>query len=322
MRTTIVCGIALVMLLCGSESGGQAPAFPTGPIKMVVAYPPGGANDFLAREIGQKLFEDWKQPVVVENKPGASGVIGGELVAKSPADGQTLLLGSVTNVILPALTHVPFDPIKDFTPVALVAYGPLLFVVNPSVPAKNVAELIALAKAQPGKLAYGTAGNGTSVHIAVEMFKKMAGVDILHIPYKGSGPAMLDLVAGQTQMMMDVLPSALPQVKAGKLRVLAVTGSKRIPELPDVPTVSESGLPGFDVSAWWGVLGPRGMPPAVVDKLNAAINRIVAQPEMREKFSLRGLEPVTTTPAEFERIMRRDETRFGAVVREVGIKMD
>jgi tripartite-type tricarboxylate transporter receptor subunit TctC len=319
----IQCLVAAAVIALATPVTAQTAAYPAGPIRLIVAYPTGGANDFLARVIGQKLTEEWKQPVVVENKPGASGLIGSDIVAKSPPDGQTLLLTSVTNVILPALNDkMPYDPIKDFTSVALVAYGPLLFVVHPSVPAKTVSEFIALAKSQPGKLSYGTAGSGTSVHVAVEMFKKMAGVDIVHVPYKGSGPAMMDLVGGQTQMMMDVLPSALPQVRSGKLRVLAVTGSKRIPELPDVPTVSESGLPGFDVAAWWGVVGPQGMPPAVVEKLNTTINRIVAQPEMREAFSARGLEPVTTTPTEFDRVARKDGARFGAVIKDVGIKAD
>ena len=322
-KTLLALGAALVAALPLPVAAQAAAAYPSQPIRMIVAFPPGAANDFLARTIGQKLTEEWKQSVVVENRPGASGIIGGDLVAKAAPDGYTLLLTSVTNVILPSLNStMPFDPIRDFTPVALVALGPLLFVANPSVPANTVGEFIALAKAQPGKLSYGTAGSGTSVHIAVEMFKKQAGVDIVHVPYKGSSPAMMDLIAGQTQMMMDVLPSALPQVRAGKLKVIAVTGSKRLAELPDVPTVSESGLPGFDVAAWWGVVGPKGMPPAIVEKLNATINRIVAQPDMRAAFAGRGLETVTTTPAEFERVMRADEARFGAVVREVGIKAE
>jgi tripartite-type tricarboxylate transporter receptor subunit TctC len=304
-------------------AGAQAPNFPTGPVKIVVAYPPGGANDFLARAIGAKLADDWKQPVVVENKPGASGIIGSDLVAKSAPDGQTLLLGSVTNVILPSLyDKLPFDALKDFTPVAMLAYGPLLVVVHPSVPVNSVAELIAYAKKNPGKLSYGTAGSGTSVHIAVEMFKKQAGVDIVHIPYKGSGPAMLDLVGGQTQLMMDVIPSALPQVKAGKIRALAVTGSKRVPELPDLPTVAESGLPGFDVAAWWGVLGPAGIPRQVVEKINADINRVLAMPDIRQSLAGRGLEATPMSTAEFDRVMRSDEARFGAVVKEGHIKPD
>jgi tripartite-type tricarboxylate transporter receptor subunit TctC len=183
-------------------------------------------------------------------------------------------------------------------------------------------ELVSLARKRPGELNYGSSGTGGGAHLTGEFFKLLAGVDIVHVPYKGSSPAMMDLIAGQTQMMMDVLPSALPQVRAGKLKVIAVTGSKRLAELPDVPTVSESGLPGFDVAAWWGVVGPKGMPPAIVEKLNATINRIVAQPDMRAAFAGRGLETVTTTPAEFERVMRADEARFGAVVREVGIKAE
>ena len=312
-----------LLLLCSVSIDAQVTSFPTGSMRMIVAFPPGGANDFLARAIGQRLSEEWKHPVVVENRPGASGIVGSELVAKAPADGHTLLLGSVTHVILPSLYEkLPFDALKDFTPIAMVAYGPLLVVVHPALPVRNIAELIAYAKANPGKLSYGTAGSGTSVHVAVEMFKKMAGVDMVHVPYKGSGPAMLDLIGGQTQLMMDVMPSALPQVKAGKIRVLAVTGSKRLPEMPDVPTVAESGLPGFDVAAWWGVLGPAGIPRPIVDKLNTTINRMLENADMRQSLAARGLDPAPMSPAEFDRIMRQDAARFGAVVKEVGIRAE
>ena len=310
-------------LLCPLSGHAQAPTFPTGGMRMVVAFPPGAANDFLARAIGQRLAEEWKQPVVVENRPGASGIVGSDTVAKAPADGHTLLLGSITLVILPSLIDkMPFDPLRDFTPIAMVAYGPLLVVVHPSLPVRSVAELITYAKANPGNLSYGTAGSGTSVHVAVEMFKKMAGVGIVHVPYKGSAAAMTDLIGGQTHLMMDVIPSALPQVKAGKIRVLAVTGSKRVADLPDVPTVAESGLPGFDVSAWWGVMGPPGMPRAVIEKLNTTINRLLETAELRQSLAGRGLEAAPMSPADFERVMRQDATRFGAVVKEVGIKAD
>ncbi len=323
MTRILNCVLFGLSLLCPLPGHAQGPAFPTGGMKMVVAFPPGAANDFLARAIGQRLAEEWKQPVVVENRPGASGIVGSDTVAKAPADGHTLLLGSITLVILPSLIDkMPFDPHKDFTPVAMVAYGPLLVVVHPSLPVRTVAELIAHAKANPGKLSYGTAGSGTSVHVAVEMFKKMAGVGIVHVPYKGSAAAMTDLIGGQTHLMMDVIPSALPQVKAGKIRVLAVTGSKRVADLPDVPTVAESGLPGFDVSAWWGVMGPPGMPRAVVEKLNTTINRMLDTAELRQSLAGRGLEAAPMSPADFERVMRQDATRFGAVVREVGIKAD
>lgn len=310
-------------LLCPLAGHAQGPNFPSGGMKMVVAFPPGAANDFLARAIGQRLAEEWKQPVLVENRPGASGIVGSDTVAKAPADGHTLLLGSVTLVILPSLyDKLPFDPMRDLTPVAMVAYGPLLVVTHPAVPVRSIAELIANAKANPGKLSYGTAGNGTSVHIAVEMFKKMAGVSIVHVPYKGSTAAMMDLIGGQTHLMMDVIPSALPQVRAGKVRVLAVTGSKRVADLPDVPTVAESGLPGFDVSAWWGVMGPPGMPRAVVEKLNTTINRMLETADLRQSLAGRGLEAAPMSPADFERVMRQDATRFGAVVREAGIRAD
>ena len=308
---------------CPLALQAQSTPYPTGSIRMVVAFPPGAANDFLARAIGQRLSDEWKQPVVVENRPGASGILGSDSVAKSPADGYTLLLGSITQVILPSLyDKLPFDPIKDFTAVAMAAYGPLLVVTHPTLQVKNIAELIAYAKANPGKLSYGTAGNGTSVHVAVEMFKKMAGVSIVHVPYKGSAAAMTDLIGGQTHLMMDVIPSALPQVKAGKIRAIAVTGSKRVADLPDVPTVAESGLPGFDVAAWWGVMGPAGMPRAVVDKLNSTINRMLEGNDLRQSLAGRGLEAAPMSPADFDRVMRQDASRFGAVVKEAGIRAD
>ena len=322
-KTLLALGAALVAALPLPAAAQAAAAYPSQPIRMIVAFPPGAANDFLARTIGQKLTEEWKQSVVVENRPGASGIIGGDLVAKAAPDGYTLLLTSVTNVILPSLNStMPFDPIRDFTPVALVALGPLLFVANPSVPANTVGEFIALAKAQPGKLSYGTAGSGTSVHIAVEMFKKQAGVDIVHVPYKGSSPAMMDLIAGQTQMMMDVLPSALPQVRAGKLKVIAVTGSKRLAELPDVPTVSESGLPGFDVAAWWGVVGPTGMPPAIVEKLNAAVNEFLRTDEARKRFGFLGFRTLGGPPGQLAQRMTDDHTLWAKVIKDANIKLN
>lgn len=323
MTCIVVRIVALLLLACPYTASAQSPAFPNGTVRMIVGYPPGGANDFLARALGQKLGDEWGSAVVVENKPGASGIIGSDLVAKSAPDAQTLLLGSITNVIIPSLYEkLPFDAIKDFTAIAMVAYGPLLVVVHPSVPVHNIADLIAYAKANPGKLSYGTAGSGTSVHVAVEMFKKMAGVDIVHVPYKGSGPAMLDLVGGQTQPMVDVIPSAWPQVKAGKIRVLAVTGAKRVADMPDVPTVAESGLPGFNVAAWWGVLGPAGIPRPVVDKLNATINKYLDQPELKQSLAARGLEAAPMSPAAFERIMVQDAARFGAVVKDARIRAD
>ena len=324
IRSIRNCFVLGLLLLGMASVDAQVGTFPTGASKLVVAYPPGAATDQLARIIAQKLSEEWKQPVVVENRPGASGIIGSDFVSKAPADGQTLLMGSVTLVILPSLyDKLPFDPLKDLTPLAVVAYGPLLVVVNPALPVHNIAELIAYAKAHPRKLSYGTAGSGTSVHIAVELFKKMAGVDIVHIPYKGSAAAMMDLIGGQTHLMMDVIPSALPQVKGGKVRVIGVTGSRRIPELPDVPTVAESGLPGFDVAAWWGVLGPSGMPAPIVDRISAALNRQLESAEFRKSIVAIGLDPAApVSPAEFDRIMRQDAVRFGAVVKDVGIHAD
>lgn len=302
---------------------GEGSAFPTRPVKIVVAYPPGGPNDAIGRVIGQRLGEVWKQPVFIENRPGASGVIGSELVARAPADGYTLMLGSITHAILPGLNHhLPFDPVKDFTPISLVGVAPMLVVVHPSVPATNLKELIEYAKAHPGQLSYASTGNGTSIHLVSEMFKRAAGVNIVHIPYNGSGPAMTALVSGQVQMMIEAMPSALPQVRAGRIRALAVTSPKRSAFAQELPTVSEAALPGFDGGIWWGVLGPAGMPKAVMNQISVSVNQALHAPEVRERFAALGIGPVGTSPAEFDKVIRADAQRYARVIRDAGITVD
>ena len=304
-------------------AGAPAQDFPSKPVRILVGYAPGGPLDSVTRALSPKLTDELRQPVVVENRPGASGVIACEVVARSPADGYTLILQGITHSLLPALkSDLPFDTAKDFTAVGLVGHGALIVVVPASLPVKTLADFIALAKSQPGRFSYASAGNGTSLHVAVEMLKKSAGVDLVHVPYKGSAPAIADVIGGRVQMMMDVVPSALPHVKAGTLRPLAVTGGKRLADLPDVPTMIESGYPEADFVTWWGIFGPAKMPPATVRTLNAAIGRAVASPDVRARIAAFGGEASGSTPEEFDRLVQRDLARFATIIRDAGIKGD
>ena len=319
---------ASLLLLAALATAATAPAyaqpFPSKPIRIVVTFPLGGAPDILARLIGAKMQENWGQPVVVDNKPGAGGNIGAEFVARSPADGYTLVMGTVgTHAINASLySKMPYDPIKDFAPVILVASTPNLLVVNPGVPAKSVQELIALAKAKPGELSYGSPGIGTSIHVSGELFNTMAGVKTVHVPYKGRQFAIPDLLAGQIQFMFDNMPSALPVAKEGKLRALAVTSAKRHPAAPDIPTMAESGLPGFEATSWFAVYAPAGTPPDVVAKLNAEIDRILALPDVREKLGGIGLDVVGGPPDQLAAFTRAELAKWSKVVKDAGAKAD
>jgi tripartite-type tricarboxylate transporter receptor subunit TctC len=302
----------------------QAPAYPTKPIRLVVPFPAGGTTDILARAAAQKLTEAWGQPVVVDNRPGAGGNIGSELVAKAAPDGYTLEMGTVgTHAINASLyAKMPYDHVKDFVPVILVAGVPNVLVVHPSVPVNSVAELIAYAKANPGKLNFASSGSGTSIHLSGELFKVMSGVQMTHVPYKGSAPAVQDLLGGQVQLMFDNLPSALPHIKAGKLRALAVTSAQRAPVLPDVPTIAEAGLPGFEASSWFGVLAPAGTSPAIVAKLNAEIAKWLASPEAKEKLQGQGANVAGGPPEEFTKHIAAETAKWAKVVKESGAKVD
>ena len=274
--------LVAVSLLTGIA---QAESYPSKPIRIIVPYPPGGFNDTLARTLGQKLTEKWGQPVIVDNRPGGGRTIGTNLAAKSAPDGYTLLIVSFAFAVNPALyATLPYDTGKDFVPIALAASTPNLLVVNPALPVKSVKELIALAKSDPGKLNYASAGNGSSNHLSMELFKSLNGVDIVHVPYKGSAPAVTDLIGGQVDLMFDNVPNVLQQVKAGKLRAIAVSSKKRSPFLKELPSVAESGVPGFDVSVWFGVVAPAGTPQSVVSQLNAEINHILKLPDLVQLF--------------------------------------
>jgi len=313
------------LLALAAFAFAQAPAaYPTKPIRLVVPFPPGGATDILAREVAKHLTDAWGQSVVVDNRPGAGGNIGSELVARSAPDGYTLEMGTVgTHAINASLySKMPYDHVKDFVPVILVAGVPNVLEVNPSVPVNSVQELLAYAKANPGKLNFASSGSGTSIHLSGELFKVMAGVQMTHVPYKGSAPALSDLLGGQVQLMFDNLPPSLPQIKAGKLRALAVTSSTRAPALPDVPTVAEAGLPGFEASSWFGVLAPAGTPPAIVAKLNAEIAKWLTTPEAKEKLANVGANIASGTPEDFARHIQAETAKWAKVVKESGAKVD
>lgn len=317
-----LCGALLVVASLAPALAQQS--YPTKPMRLVCPFPPGGTTDLVARLIAMKLTEAWGQQVVVDNRPGAGGVIGTEMVAKAVPDGYTILLGSITtHAVNPALyKSLDFDAVKDFAPVSLVVSSPQLLAVHPAVAAKSVKELIALAKAKPGQLNYGSAGTGTSPHLTFELFKRMASIDVVHVPYKGTGPAITDLVGGQVQTMITGVVALMPHVKSGKLRALGVTSAKRVAALPDVPTVAESGVPGFDVSSWFGVFLPAHTPGPIVMKMNAEIRRTLEQPSVRQRLIDQGADPSSNTPEEFAAYVKTEMARWGEVVRSTGARAD
>ena len=320
----VLCVSVLPVLFASSVAEAQPQRYPAKPIRFVVPYPAGGPLDTVARLLGQKVAESTKQPVIVDNKPGAGGNIGADAVAKSPPDGYTILMGAVaTHAINPTLyAGIPYDAAKDFIAVTQVASTPNVLVVNPSVPASNVREFIAYAKAHPGKLNFGSGSTGSAGHLAGELFKTMAGVEMTHVPYKGAAPAMNDLIGGQIQLMFDNLASSLGQVKAGRIRALAVTTAKRTPLAPDLPTIAESGLPGFDISTWFGIFVPAGTPRDVVAKLHAEFTAALAMPDVRERMLSLGAEPVGNSPAQFADYIRAEADKYARVIKASGAKAD
>ena len=326
-RPSFVCALLLatIAVLPGGTTLAQATApFPSKPVRIVVPFPAGGPLDTTGRVLAQELSKAWGQSVVVDNRPGAGGNIGADLVAKSAPDGYTVVMGALsTHAVNPSLyPSMPYDAVRDFAPITLVAVTPNVLVVNPSLPVNSVKELVAYAKANPNKLSFGSGSNGSAGHLAGELFKVDTGTDVVHVPYKGAAPAMQALLAGDTQFMFDNLASAMPQVKAGKLRALAVTTAKRSSLAPELPTMAEAGLAGFDISTWFGLLAPAGTPPEVIVRWNADVVKILRSPEMRERMVAQGAEPAPTTPAEFAAFIATELPKYAKIVKASGAKVD
>lgn len=317
--------LAAALLVASLTTVAAAQDYPGNkPIKLVVPFPAGGGTDIFARVIGNKLAETLKWVVVVDNKPGAGGNIGIDAVAKSPPDGYTIGLGQTSNLAInPTLyAKLPYDPLKDLVPIVLVADAPLVMVVPANSPFKTVADVVAAAKKKPGDVTFGSPGNGTVAHLTGELFQTAAGVKFQHIPYKGSAQALTDLMGGQVQIYMSSIPTALSHIKGGKLRALAVTSPKRVPSLPDVPTISEAGYKGFDANTWFGLVAPAGTPAPIVTKINAEVNRILKMPDVKEKFAAEGGGPLGGTSQEFAALLKSDYVKWGKVVKDSGAKLD
>ena len=319
--------IASAVVLGAGLLGGTsalAQAYPTKPVTIIVPFAAGGTTDILARIIGQALTAELGQSVVVDNRAGAGGNIGGQAAAKATPDGHTLFMGTVgTHAINASLyKKMPFDPVKDFAPLTRVANVPNLLVANPAQPYKSVKDLIAYAKANPGKVNFGSSGNGSSIHLSGELFKSLAKVDMQHVPYKGSAPAVTDLLGNQIGIMFDNMPSAIQHVRSGKLVPLAVTTAKRSPELPNVPTIAEAGVPGYEATSWFGMFAPAGTPAPVLAKLNAAIVKLLAQPDVKKKINEQGAEVYSETPEQFAAFIQAESVKWGKVVKESGASLD
>lgn len=311
--------LAALML---ASAGAFAQAYPGKPVRLVVPFPPSGGNDVFARLLAQKLAEAWKQQVLVENRPGGGGNVGTEFAARAAPDGYTLLLGHTgTLAINPALYAKPgYDPQRDFVPISLLASAPLVLVAYPGSGLRSVGDVVAMAKAIPGELDYASSGNGTGSHLSGELLQALAGIKLAHVPYKGTSPAITDVVGGQVPMMFSVIPTALPQIRAGRLRAIAVTGAQRMPQLPEVPTVAESGLPEFESTLAYGILAPRGTPEAVIEEIRAQVARVAATREWRERLEFEGAVPLEGTPAEFAALIRAHGEKWGKLIRASGIK--
>jgi tripartite-type tricarboxylate transporter receptor subunit TctC len=300
-----------------------AQTYPTKPIRLIAPYPPGGSSDILARILGQKLTDAWGQRIVVDNRPGAGGSLGTGIAATAVADGYTWVVGSVAPIVLnPLFYKTTYQSLRDFTPVSIIASAPQLIVVNPSLPVKSIKDLIVLVKAKPGTINYGSSGTGTLPHLGGEMFSTTTGAKITQVTYKGSPPALLDLMAGQVQVVFADMPVALPFVKAGKLRAIAVAGAKPFPLTPGIPTAIEAGLPGFALDNWWGLLTLKDVPQAIIAKLNAEIVKSLKQPDVIERYTALGIESVTSTPQEFTGIIKSDLAKYTKVIQSAGIKLE
>ncbi len=322
MRNALICAAGVAIAVASVAATAQT--YPDRPLRFIVPFVPGGATDIMARTIAAKVNEAWRQPVVVDNRAGGGGAIAAVLAAKSPPDGYTWFIGTISTLAtnVAAYRKLPYDPLRDFDPVTVTAITPFFIVVHPSVPAATLAELIAAAKARPGKINYGSSGVGGGAHLTVEYFKMTAGIDLFHIPYKGAGQITTELIGGQIQLAFSQPPSAVPHVRAGKLRALATTASKRVSALPEVPVMAEAGLPGFEANSWQGIVLPKGTPPALTEKILAEVRRILATPEMRERLAVEGSEPGGMAPADFRRHMEREIAKWTRVVQATGLTID
>lgn len=311
-------------LLFGAQTLAQSPAYPVKPIRLVVPFTPGGSSDILSRAVAQELTRAWGQPVIIDNVPGAGGAIGAEKVAKATPDGYTLLMGHIGTLAVNPLLHpnLPYDPVKSFVPVAWVARVPNVLVVHPSVKANNIRELVILAKASPGRLNYGSGGNGSAANLATEYFKLQTGTSMLHIPYRGTAPAVNDLLGGQIQILFTGAPAVLGQVKNGQLRALAVSSPQRLSALPDVPTVAEAGYPGFEADQWYGIVAPQGTPRDVVLKLNAQINESLNAPDMKVRLNNEGAIAMPSSPETYGRLIASEIARWKPVIQSGRVKTD
>ena len=305
-----------------SATPALAQQYPVKPVRIVIPFAPGGGTDFIARIMAQKLTESWGQQVIPDNRPGAGGTVGAELGAKAPPDGYTLTMLAGSYGVNPALYKLNFDPVNDIQPVIQIAKGPILVVVHPSMPVKTIKDLIALAKARPGQINYASSGQGSILHMATEHFSSMAGVRMNHIPYKGTGPAITDTVAGQTTLLFGSIATTLPQVKNGRLRAVAVTTMQRLAAQPEIPTVHESGLPNYDVTNWHGLMAPRGTPRPIVDKINADVTRIISQKDMEEKLMSDGVSPSGGSPELFSQILAKEIALWKKVAAQAKVKVD
>jgi len=310
-----------LLLICFSVNSNSQ-SWPSRPLRYIVPFPPGAFNDTLGRTISAELSRTLGQPMVVDNRPGGNSVIGTEIAAKSAPDGYTLFGAALPFSAIQSLYKTSFDVTKDFAPITLAGFSANLLVANPSFPPNSVKELIEYARRNPGKINYGSSGNGTSVHLAMELFKSMTKTYMLHIPYKGSAPVVTDLIAGQVDVMFDNMPNVIGHVRAGKMKALAVTTAQRSPQAPEIPTVAEAGVPGYEQTAWFGVLAPAGTPRDIIGRLNGEIIKVLNSPDVKERFGKQGVEVRTSTPEQFSTFLRSEVDRWGKVIREAGIKAD
>ncbi len=315
-------GVAMLAVVVPAQAAETA--YPAKPVRMIAPYPPGGTSDIIARIVGQKLNEAWGQQIVVDNRAGANGGIGSELAAKSPADGYTLLVGNMTPIAAnPSLyAKLGYDSLRDFAGITLVAAGPNVLVVNPALPVKSVQELTAYAKANPGKLNFGSGGAGSPAHLAGEMFKSLTGVAMTHVPYKGTVLSVNDLIAGQVQLVFSDAPPAVPHVKSGKLRALAVTGAKRTPLMPELPTIAEAGVAGFAFDNWWGILVPAGTPKAIIGRINTEIVKAMQTSDVKDRFANLGVEAIHSTPAAFDDYIKSEHAKMAKIIKASGARAD